>query len=172
MLLFLVLFFVYPLKFVFSNVIPAADGPATGASRDMSEADNRMMMWVYSAGFVAMMVVFVLLYWNRLPEARRRCELSDEQAFDARAGARTHAVSVLRGPAIGGAGADGADPVDLDRRRHLRAAGAAALAQRRAYRAARAKRFLHRAATRDSASFIDASAPLSSSRERQVQKRM
>ena len=90
-LLFLVLFFVYPLKFVFSHILPSL--VRTGKSLQMTESEGRMMMWIYSAGFVAMMCVFVLLYWNQY---RRRgpLGLSPEQAFAARTGARTHLVSV------------------------------------------------------------------------------
>ena len=93
-LLFLVLFFVYPLKFVFSRVIPALMGQAP--EFEMTESDGRMMMWIYSAGFVAMMFVFVLLYWNQY-RGRKALGLSDEQAFIARAGARTHVLSVMVG---------------------------------------------------------------------------
>jgi uncharacterized membrane protein len=93
-LLFLVLFFVYPLKFVFTNVIPAVLGQRTGLL--MTENDARMMMWVYSAGFVAMMAVYALLYWNQY-RRRDALRLSDEQAFAARTGARTHLLSVLVG---------------------------------------------------------------------------
>jgi uncharacterized membrane protein len=91
-LLFLVLFFVYPLKFVFSHVIPSLLGmqhtPLT-----MTESDGRMMLWVYSAGFMAMMSVFALLYWNQY---RRRVQLalSPEQVFEATAGVRSHLLSV------------------------------------------------------------------------------
>ena len=93
-LLFLVLFFVYPLKFVFSRVIPALMGQPSGLR--LTEADARMMMWIYSAGFVAMMVVFALLYWNQY-RSRKALGLSEEQAFAARTGARTHVLSVMVG---------------------------------------------------------------------------
>ena len=93
-LLFLVLFFVYPLKFVFSRVIPALLGQPNGLR--MTEVDARMMMWIYSAGFVAMMFVFVLLYWNQY-RSRTTLGLTEEQAFIARVGARTHVLSVLVG---------------------------------------------------------------------------
>jgi len=97
-LLFLVLFFVYPLKFVFASVIPTVLGQRSGLL--MTEADARMMMWVYSAGFVAMMAVYALLYWNQY-RRRDALRLSDEQAFAARTGAR-EAVSVIeRQRAIG-----------------------------------------------------------------------
>jgi uncharacterized membrane protein len=93
-LLFLVLFFVYPLKFVFSRVIPAVMGQQNGVR--LTEGDARTMMWIYSAGFVAMMVVFALLYWNQY-RSRKALGLSDEQAFNARAGALTHVLSVIVG---------------------------------------------------------------------------
>lgn len=91
-LLFLVLFFVYPLKFVFTTVIPALLGQAR-TRLPMSEADGRMMMWVYSAGFVAVMAIFVLLYWNQY-RRRQALGLTEEQAFLALAGARTHMLSM------------------------------------------------------------------------------
>ena len=93
-LLFLVLFFVYPLKFVFALVIPALT--RLGPPISMSVQDGRLMMWVYSAGFVAMMLIFVLLYWNQYRQ-RTAFGLSDEQAFAARTGARTHLISVSVG---------------------------------------------------------------------------
>ena len=94
-LLFLVLFFVYPLKFVFSTVIPGLMG-MRGQRLPMTEADARMMMWVYSAGFVAMMAVFVLLYWNQY-RRREALGLSAAQVFEAAAGARTHVLSMIVG---------------------------------------------------------------------------
>jgi uncharacterized membrane protein len=90
-LLFLVLFFVYPLKFVFALVIPALT--RLGPPISMSAHDGRLMMWVYSAGFVSMMLIFVLLYWNQY-RRRSAFRLSDKQAFEARTGARTHTLSV------------------------------------------------------------------------------
>ena len=94
-LLFLVLFFVYPLKFVFARVVLLVLGDVT-AFRDMSQADARMLLWVYSAGFAAMMFVFVLLYWNVFRK-RHRLGLTPAQAFDAWAGIRSHLVSVFVG---------------------------------------------------------------------------
>jgi hypothetical protein len=91
-LLFLVLFFVYPLKFVFSNALPAMAGQPS-AFQGMSGGDSRLMMWVYSAGFVAMMSVFALLYWN-VYRKRDALGLSPLEIFDARAGVRTHLISV------------------------------------------------------------------------------
>jgi uncharacterized membrane protein len=95
MLLFLVLFFVYPLKFVFARVGLLLVGD-TMAFRDMTAADSRLLMWVYSAGFAAMMFVFVLLYWN-VYRKRAALSLTPAQAFDAWAGIRSHLLSVSVG---------------------------------------------------------------------------
>jgi uncharacterized membrane protein len=94
-LLFLVLFFVYPLKFVFSRVVLLVLGNSM-AFRDMSVDDARMLMWVYSAGFAAMMFVFVLLYWN-VYRKRDALELTPSEAFEAWAGIRSHLLSVSVG---------------------------------------------------------------------------
>lgn len=91
-LLFIVLFFVYPLKFVFSNVVKLFTGQHS-AFMDMSPFDNRLLMTVYSLGFVGIMLVFVLLYWN-VYRKREALHLSPEAVFDARVGARTHALSM------------------------------------------------------------------------------
>jgi uncharacterized membrane protein len=90
-LLYIVLFFVYPLKFVFSNMIPSFGSNWHFGFR-MAADDGRLLLWSYSAGFTALFAVFVLLYWNVY---RRRAELglTPEQVFEARAGMQTHAVS-------------------------------------------------------------------------------
>ena len=94
-LLFIVLFFVYPLKFVFINVVRLMTGQRA-AFMDMSVADNRLLLSVYSAGFVGIMLVFVLLYWN-VYRKREALRLTPAEVFDAYAGARTHCVSTCVG---------------------------------------------------------------------------
>jgi uncharacterized membrane protein len=94
-LLFIVLFFVYPLKFVFSNVVPMVLGEPH-VFWSMSPGENRTLMWVYSAGFVAMFAIFALLYWN-MYSRRDRLQLSERQAFEAWAGVRTHSLSMTVG---------------------------------------------------------------------------
>jgi uncharacterized membrane protein len=94
-LLFIVLFFVYPLKFVFANVVKLFSGQHS-AFYDMSAADNRLLLSVYSVGFVGIMLVFVMLY-NNVYRKREQLALSAEDAFDAHAGARTHAISMSLG---------------------------------------------------------------------------
>lgn len=86
------LFFVYPLKFVFSNVVKMFTGQHS-AFMDMSPFDNRLLLSVYSLGFVGIMLVFVLLYWN-VYRKRAVLKLSGEEVFDAMVGVRTHALSM------------------------------------------------------------------------------
>jgi uncharacterized membrane protein len=93
-LLFIVLFFVYPLKFVFGNVVRMFSGE--NSFRFMSEFDNRLLLSVYSAGFVGIMLVFVLLYRNVYRKSAA-LGLTEEEIFDAHAGARTHAISMTVG---------------------------------------------------------------------------
>jgi uncharacterized membrane protein len=93
-LLFIVLFFVYPLKFVFGNVISAFYGE--GAFLHMSLLDHRVLLSVYSAGFVGIMLVFVLLYRNVYRKGAA-LGLTELEMFDAHAGARTHAISMMVG---------------------------------------------------------------------------
>jgi uncharacterized membrane protein len=95
LLLFLVLFFVYPLKFVFGNVVQMVLGQPTVFGH-MTKDESRMIMWVYSAGFVAMFAIFTLLYLN-VYRKRDVLKLTELEAFDAWAGARSHALSVSVG---------------------------------------------------------------------------
>jgi len=94
-LLFIVLFFVYPLKFLFTNVVSAMTG-GVFPFRTMGEFDNRLLLSVYSAGFVGIFLVFVLLYRN-VYRRGAALGLTPLELFDAHAGARTHAISMMVG---------------------------------------------------------------------------
>lgn len=85
-LLFLVLFFVYPLKFTFSGML----GPAVMA---LTIADTRWLLLVYSAGFIAVFVVFVVLHANAYRQ-RARLGFDTLESHDAHAGICTHLLSV------------------------------------------------------------------------------
>jgi uncharacterized membrane protein len=68
-LLFIVLFYVYPLKFLFTLLVDELLGfstevrPSTGAVVEMIEPEQvPLLMVIYGAGFVAVQLVFVLLY--------------------------------------------------------------------------------------------------------------
>jgi uncharacterized membrane protein len=84
-LLFVVLFYVYPMKYVFSRIIPEF------RFEPMSGADARLLMASYSAGVVAVFMIFVLMYWNALRS--KELKLSPGDLFDARTSMRRHIIS-------------------------------------------------------------------------------
>lgn len=96
-LLFVVLFYVYPLKFVFSNLIPqvTTEGLRMSAAgfRDMTAGEARQLMAVYSLGFVAVFGLFAALHANALRQ-RSAMALDALEVFDATAGLRRHGLSV------------------------------------------------------------------------------
>jgi hypothetical protein len=115
-LLFVVLFYVYPLKFLFTylvNLILGGRGVAhlpDGRAVPMLEGnDAPVMMMVYDAGFIAVFTLFVLLYWHAW---RKRDELDlnvvERQETVERLGANACFVGVglvsLATVVIGGAG--------------------------------------------------------------------
>jgi len=99
-LLFVVLFFAYPLKFVLTRVVGALTGvglPEGGAGFAVASAsDARLLMVAYSAGFVAVFGVLALFYSNALRQ-RKELELGPLKLFDARSGLRRHLLSVAIG---------------------------------------------------------------------------
>ena len=64
-LLFCVLFYVYPMKFMFTG--------AFTQDLDISEAQVRMLFLIFSGGYVAIFSIFTLLYWHAW---RKRSELA------------------------------------------------------------------------------------------------
>lgn len=99
-LLFVVLFYIYPLKFVFANLVPQVTGIGLQASHfgfeGMTLPEARQLLAVYSAGFVAVFGVLALLHLHA-HRRRRHLGLDALGEFDARAGARRHGLSVAIG---------------------------------------------------------------------------
>jgi uncharacterized membrane protein len=96
-LLFIVVFYAYPMKFMFTRLITGSMlglGPGIGA--EMSEGEARTLMVVYSGGFVALFAVFMLLHRNALRQ-RERLQLDTLAVFDARASVLRHLLSVVIG---------------------------------------------------------------------------
>ncbi|HEX8272948.1 MAG TPA: TMEM175 family protein [Longimicrobiaceae bacterium] len=99
-LLFVVLFFVYPLKFVFSYVIALytsgvpyatlADGSTVPV---VTRAQGAPMMTIYGLGYVAVFLLFALMYLHawRLRDA---LGLDEVERFDTRADVRTALLNV------------------------------------------------------------------------------
>lgn len=92
-LLFLVLFYVYPLKFMTSMVT----GWHLGLEdvRDMIEgkSDVMQLLLIYSAGFIAVYLCFVLLYATALKK-RRQLGLDELEIFDGRMMMRHYAIYI------------------------------------------------------------------------------
>lgn len=98
-LLFLVVFYAYPMKFMFTRLVSGSMfgfGPGIGSG--LSAPDARQLMLVYSGGFAALFATFMLLHGNALRQ-REALALDALAVFDARASVRRHAISVSIGMA-------------------------------------------------------------------------
>lgn len=99
-LLFVVLFYAYPLKFVLTRLVGSLTGfglPGGGPGlTGLSAGDARLLMVAYSAGFVAVFGILTLFYWNAHRQ-RAALGLDALERFDARAGIRAHLLSVVIG---------------------------------------------------------------------------
>lgn len=102
LLLFLVLFYMYPLKFLFSllmnemfgggGVVRLADGSSVPMIANAAEAD--MMMVIYGIGFGAIFTVFVLMYVHVL-QKKTELGLTEEEVFDCRGSLQENALMVF-----------------------------------------------------------------------------
>ena len=95
-LLFVVLFFVYPLKVVASNLVPLITGIGESGFGNLTEYDNRFLMVCYSSGVVAVFLVFFLLNCNAYRQ-RRALDLPPEALYDIGTALRAHGSSTLLG---------------------------------------------------------------------------
>jgi uncharacterized membrane protein len=94
-LLFVVLLYVYPLKFMFDAMFSQWLPTETGAMRmELYQLANASA--IYASGFIAVFVLFGLLYHHAYA-SREQLQLSELEAFDARAAIGHHAVSVSVG---------------------------------------------------------------------------
>lgn len=90
-LLFVVLFYVYPLKFLFSFLINEFTGGhgevrlPNGNIVGMIESDHQMasLMVIFNLGYLAVFSVFVLLFWHAYRK-RETLELNELERFDTR----------------------------------------------------------------------------------------
>jgi uncharacterized membrane protein len=96
-LLFLVVFYAFPMKFMFTRLITGSLlGLGPGIDAGLSPAEARQLMIVYSGGFAAVFATFMLLHWNALRQ-RTALGLDAVAVFDARASVRRHGISVAIG---------------------------------------------------------------------------
>ena len=89
-LLFVVLFYVYPLKFLFTLLVyvfsKGALGVANGeasAAPVITDAQLPGLMTIYGCGFAAVYLVFTLMYWNAWRQ-RDSLDLNQYERFDTR----------------------------------------------------------------------------------------
>jgi uncharacterized membrane protein len=100
-LLFVVLFYVYPLKFVFTFLISMFTGRGArvrmpnGTIETMVENADQVttLMIIFGIGYIAVFGVFVLLYWHALRQ-RDRLELNELEVFDTRTDIRESGMNV------------------------------------------------------------------------------
>jgi uncharacterized membrane protein len=96
--LFVVLFYVYPLKFVFTLMF-GAFGLAERMhmpNPELPVSGLQTLFALYGIGFVVLFCLFALLYRHAY-QHRAELGLDELQAFDAKAGSRQHLVSVMVG---------------------------------------------------------------------------
>jgi uncharacterized membrane protein len=93
-LLFLVLFFVYPLKFVFTLLFSEITG--TAAAADLGWHEGSVLMRIYAAGFASVFFLFVLMYAHAY-KLRAELELNPVEALETRSAVQENALLVLIG---------------------------------------------------------------------------
>jgi uncharacterized membrane protein len=100
-LLFVVLFYVYPLKFVFTFLISIFTGhkgeirlPNGTVIAMVENADQvASLMVIFSLGYIAVFGLFVLMYWHAYRK-REQLELNELEIFDTRTDIRESALNV------------------------------------------------------------------------------
>jgi uncharacterized membrane protein len=102
-LLFVILFYVYPLKFVWTLVVNQFMRVPSGVARPdgtfepaVTSEQAPTMMIIFGAGYVAVFVVFVLLYAHAYRQ-RRRLELNELETFDTRGEIEQNSLNVAVG---------------------------------------------------------------------------
>jgi hypothetical protein len=103
-LLFVVLFYVYPLKFLFTlivNMFMGGGGQHTlpsGVVESMIDNSDQLatLMIIFGAGYIAVFGVFVLLYWHAYRQ-RAMLQLNELEVFDTREDIQESALNVAVG---------------------------------------------------------------------------
>ena len=93
LLLFVVVFYTYPMKFVFTRLIGNLFRTGPGIQSGMAGNDGQMLMVLYSAGFVALFSVLSLLHWHAL-RRREALALNAMDIYDAQANVTRHLINV------------------------------------------------------------------------------
>ena len=92
-LLFIVLFYVYPLKFLFSLIFsPSIYGPGKSPF-SIKQAQVPELMVIYGMGYLIIYVIFLLLYLHALRN-RTRLDLTVVEVFDTRSKIWSHVILI------------------------------------------------------------------------------
>jgi len=98
-LLFVVLFYVYPLKFLFSYLVNEVMGghgevrlPNGNVEAMVEAGDLSRLMIIFGIGYVAIFAVFILLHWHALRK-RVQLELNALEIFDTRSSMQEAALN-------------------------------------------------------------------------------
>ncbi len=102
-LLFVVLFYVYPLKFLFSMLVKVFTGASlrvhlpNGSTAWIIEKDQvGTLMIVYALGFIAVSFIFVVLY-NHAYRRRANLELNEMEMIDTKTTIQSHVINIAIG---------------------------------------------------------------------------
>jgi uncharacterized membrane protein len=93
-LLFLVLFYVYPLKFVFTLLFSQMTHTQIAGNMGWHEAS--VLMRIYSAGFASVFLLFVLMHWHAY-KLRQQLELNELEVLQTRISTQESAILAATG---------------------------------------------------------------------------
>lgn len=79
-LLFVVLFYMYPLKFLFNLIIPGGEHEVPEGEKIITMDQVPMLMIIYGLGFISVYVIFILLYTHAL-KSQEELNLSEKEVF-------------------------------------------------------------------------------------------
>jgi uncharacterized membrane protein len=91
-LLFVVLFYVYPLRFLTTALVGAIGGMAPGTYPNWENTDGALLMVLYSTGVLVIFATFLLLYRHAWVQ-RRMLDLSPLEEVQLKYRARGHGIS-------------------------------------------------------------------------------
>jgi uncharacterized membrane protein len=101
-LLFVVAFYVYPLKFLFTTLVNRITGyqpmEAGQSVPPMTRGEWSELMMIYSAGFVALYIIFALLYLHAYRQ-RHVLELTSMEVYETRGVVQENVLMVVVGTA-------------------------------------------------------------------------
>ena len=91
-LLFVVLFYVYPLRYLTTALVGSVGGMAPGTYPSWKETDGALLMILYSTGVLVIFGVFLLLYRHAWQQ-RKALDLSTLEEVQLQYRARSHGIS-------------------------------------------------------------------------------